>query len=71
MKNKAEYRMDPFNGKFDRVKEELSKVLLSQYSGTLHDAVLLGSLAIQVSRLLDGQHEITEQSYVVKTSHEE
>ena len=65
--NKQQQYNDPFDGRFDRVKDELSKVLQGQYSGTLVDALHLGSTAMQALRILDGTHEVTTLSYRVST----
>jgi hypothetical protein len=60
-------QMAAFDGRFDRVREELNKVLGSSYSGYLSEAMRIGNAATFALRVLDGSYEVTEASYKVTT----
>lgn len=66
----GEQRNDPFDGRFNEAREALAKVLQSQYTGRLADALHLGSTAMQAFRILDGTHDVTELSYRVTTTND-
>jgi hypothetical protein len=58
---------DPFNGKFEKAKQELSNVLVGQFSGTLSDAMHLGNTAVMALRLLSGEYSVSEVEFKIKT----